>query len=477
MDSSHTAPPSAGPHPLGASLRRSSTDRLVLGLCGGVARALDVSPTAVRLATLLLGITLLPATVLAYLVTAVILPADDGTVLVGRGERRRRDVTAALLLTFVGAPLVIGAGAAWGLTSGPLVWPMLLLGAGAAIGIALYRPSTTAAAAPQPVAASPVPADAPMPSADHAIHDDAATDPAPAPGDTAITAVQSTIPEPVPPAAAAATAPTFVKHHVAAPAPSDPGGGEYPQAAASRGGLTLPVLSVMALVPAVFAVLFAAGVIEGGWSTWAVMLAVLALASAGGAVAIALLRPSYLGPALLVIMAATLGTASIALAQVGPLLDDGVGERTYRPQSTDEIQPLYVHGVGALDLDLRDVQLRRGSRTPLRVQLGLGELTVAVPRGVRVVAAPGSSLDGLTTSARRNGASAATSASAPTIVLDVALRAGDVRLVSGNAANFDNLEVLAQKTTGFWDPDGTDRFDRFRDLPPTPVTPPEPSRP
>lgn len=485
MDSSHTAPPSAGHHPLGASLRRSSSDRLLLGLCGGVARALDVNVTAVRLATLLLGIALLPATVLAYLVTAVILPADDGTVLVGHGERRSRDVTAALLLTFVGAPLVIGAGAAWGLTSGPLVWPLMLLGAGAAIGIALYRPR--AGTASPAFGAAPAQSPTPQP----AVQDMPAPQAAQAFDDTAVTAIQPAAPEPVvdamapepqaeetgsvdEPPTSAYEPPTFVKHPV--PPTHDPS--VDPATPPARRGLVLPVISTMALIPAVFAVLFTVGAIDGGWSTWAVMLAVLALTAAAGAVLTALLRPSYLGAALLVILAATLGTASIAVSQVGPLLDDGVGERTYRPQSVAEIQPLYVLGMGALDLDLRDVELRRGSRTPIRVELGFGEVRIAIPEGVRVVAAPGSSLTGVTTSARRNGASAATSASAPTLVLDVAMRGANVQLLTGESSNFDNLDILAEQSGGFWDPDGEgDRFDRYRDLPALPSTPLVPATP
>ena len=499
MDSSHTAPPPAGSHPLGSSLRRSSSDRLLLGLCGGVARALDVSPVAVRIGTLLLGIALLPATVLAYLVTAVILPADDDTVIVGRGERRSRDVTTALLLTFVGAPLVIGAGAAWGLTSGPLVWPLLLLGAGAALGVAFYRPRADAATqaaqghrpfaqpvAP-PITQSPAPQDAPPPQADQAVDDTAVTA---IHDDTAVTAIQDAAPEPAGPEmaasepTAAATSeyapPTFVKGPVPPP-PSDPtdesSTTEEPPPA--RRGLVMPVIAAMALIPAVFAVLYAVDAIDGGWSTWAVMLAILALTAAGGAVLIALLRPSYLGAALLVILAALLGTGSIALSQVGPLLDDGVGERTYRPQSPSEIQPVYRLGLGELDLDLRDLELRRGSRTPIRAQLGFGQVRVAVPRGVRVVAAPGSSLTAVTISARRNGASEATSASAPTLVLDVAMRGGDVQLVSGGSPNMDNLEIVAEQSTGFWDPNGdADRFDGLQDFPPLPSSPPSvPSNP
>lgn len=483
MESTHTVPPPAGAQPLGATLRRSSSDRLLLGLCSGIARSTGAGTTTVRIATVVLGVVFLPATVLAYLVTAALLPRDDGAVLVGPGTRDRRDVTTALVLTFVGAPLVIGAGAAWGLTSGPLLLPLLLLGAGAALGVAVYRPdaakpalwtapasaASAYGAATDPAAGVTTHAAAPATTdAEAERTGDAAEAPttvgAPAgaisPAGEDPTAVHPGQPGPPtgPPLPPGGGGPTFVK-----PGGLPPSAPEPPED--KRRGLALPVICAMAVIPAIFAVLFAVGVIDGGWTTWAIMLAVLALVAAGGAVAIALLRPSYLGAALLVILAAVLGTTSIALSQVGPVLDEGVGERTYRPQGTADLDPLYEHGVGVLNLDLRDLELRRGSRTPVRAEIGFGEVNVAVPRGVRVVAAPDSSLTGVVTSARRNGASEADSASAPTIVLDISARAADVRLLSGTSPNIDDLEVLAQEDTGFWEPDGgSDRFDRYRDL-------------
>lgn len=474
MESTHTAPPPAGATPLGATLRRSQADRLLLGLCSGIARSMNTNPTTVRIATVVVAVIFLPAVVLAYLVTAAILPRDDGAVLVGAGDRDRQDVVTALAITLVGAPLVIGAGAAWGLTSGPLVWPLLVLGAGAAFALTISkssdRPRTwtapiwpqanldaataTSAAATTREAANA--SEAPT-TVGEAAGEETSDDPPPPTGEPLDTAIHPGQPPrftPPPPPPPGGDGPTFVK----------PGDGPPRPPAPPRRGLALPVISAMALVPSIFAVLFATGVIDGGWQTWAIMLAVLAVVAAVGAIAIALLRPSYLGAALLVILAAFLGVSSIALSQVGPVLDEGVGEQTYRPQSVGELQPLYEHGAGQLNLDLRDLELRRGSRTTVRAEIGFGEIRIAVPRGVRVVAAPDSSLTGVVTSARRNGASEAESASAPTIVLDAQARAGEVSLVAGTSPDINDLEVLAQDDTGFWESDNNrSRFDRYRD--------------
>lgn len=458
MESTHTAVPPAGAEPLGASLRRSSSDRLLLGLCAGIARSMNTNPTTVRIATVVVAVIFLPAVVLAYLVTAAILPRDDGAVLVGAGDRDRQDVATALAITLVGAPLVIGAGAAWGLTSGPLVWPLLVLGAGAAFALTLSRSSTAPAPTPTwtPTVHHTAASEAPT-TVGQTEGGETSDDPPPPTGEPLDTEVHPGQPPrftPPPPPPPGGDSPTFVKPGDGPPRPPEP----------PRRGLALPVISAMALVPAIFAVLFAAGVIDGGWQTWAIMLAVLAVVSAVGAIAIALLRPSYLGAALLVILAALLGVSSIALSQVGPVLDEGVGEQTYRPQSVTEIQPLYEHGAGQLNLDLRDLELRRGSRTTVRAEIGFGEIRIAVPRGVRVVSAPGSSLTGVVTSARRNGASDAASAAAPTIVLDAQARAGEVSLLAGTSPDINDLEVLARDDTGFWESDNNpSRFDRYRD--------------
>ena len=112
MDTAHAHPDD--PQPLGASLRRSSGDRILLGLCAGIARSTNISPLAMRLGTVLVSFILLPFVLLAYTVTAVLVPRDDGAALIGTGWRDRRDVWIALGLTLLAAPVALGAGSAGG---------------------------------------------------------------------------------------------------------------------------------------------------------------------------------------------------------------------------------------------------------------------------------------------------------------------------------------------------------------------------
>lgn len=53
-------------------LYRSSTDKVFLGVCGGIGEYLNVDPTVIRLLAVLLGFT--GGGVIAYLVAAVIMP-------------------------------------------------------------------------------------------------------------------------------------------------------------------------------------------------------------------------------------------------------------------------------------------------------------------------------------------------------------------------------------------------------------------
>lgn len=53
-------------------LYRSSTDRIFLGVCGGIGEYLDVDPTVIRLLAVILGFT--GSGLLAYIVAAIIMP-------------------------------------------------------------------------------------------------------------------------------------------------------------------------------------------------------------------------------------------------------------------------------------------------------------------------------------------------------------------------------------------------------------------
>jgi phage shock protein PspC (stress-responsive transcriptional regulator) len=81
-----------------------------------------------------------------------------------------------------------------------------------------------------------------------------------------------------------------------------------------------------------------------------------------------------------------------ALALVLPLgvvaaadidLEGGIGEREYRPATMSQLRDHYEVGIGALDVDLTDLDLPTG-RTNVDIDVGLGQAVVYVPEGACV---------------------------------------------------------------------------------------------
>lgn len=438
MDTAHAHPDD--PQPLGASLRRSSGDRILLGLCAGIARSAGLSPLAVRLGAVLASAIVLPLVLLAYTVTAVLVPRDDGAALLGQGHRDRRDLWIALALTLLAAPAALSVGTDGGPAIftggfGFVVLPLIALGGLAFMAMrrdrALAASPATPATASAPYASGVEPMTA---ETEHVAMPGAAAQAATGATDPATAATQ-VHPGGTPPAEAP---PTFIQP----PAPTPP--------APQRPGLTLPVLAAVAAVPAILAILLTTGAVDASAATWATALAIMAVISAGGAVAIAVLRPSYLSAAFLVLLAAMLGVSSIGVSQVGPVLDDGVGQRTYRATSPADLGTPYVLGAGQLDIDLRALRLQPRERITVQARLGFGELNIAVPRGTRIVTTRASSADELRTTARENGAPDSASAAAPTIVLDLRGRGVDAILRTGSGQRLTDLNVLARTEFGFW---------------------------
>lgn len=84
--------------------------------------------------------------------------------------------------------------------------------------------------------------------------------------------------------------------------------------------------------------------------------------------------------ALLVVMAVLLGIALAATTAVRPMLEAGVGERTWTPTGAAD----YRLGVGDATLDLRNMIIGDGAPPQLEARVDIGELTIIVPKAVRV---------------------------------------------------------------------------------------------
>lgn len=69
--------PNPQPAPQPKRLTRSSSDKMVAGVCGGLARYLGVDPTLVRVALVVALVLGLPATLIAYVVAWAITPLEE----------------------------------------------------------------------------------------------------------------------------------------------------------------------------------------------------------------------------------------------------------------------------------------------------------------------------------------------------------------------------------------------------------------
>ena len=58
-------------------LRRSRTDRMIAGVCGGLGNYFHVDPTLVRLLWAIGSLSTMGAGILAYIVAAIILPEEE----------------------------------------------------------------------------------------------------------------------------------------------------------------------------------------------------------------------------------------------------------------------------------------------------------------------------------------------------------------------------------------------------------------
>jgi phage shock protein C len=146
MTTEHTEP-SGAPAPSQSSAQpgvrrfyRSRSNRVLAGVCGGIAEYYGSDPTAVRLLTLVLGLFtgIFPMIVL-YLVAAIVIPESDGSP----GDARAAHVGSGQAAMVLGVVLVLvgigGLATLWIHVEWEAVWPLILIGIGAAMVVATTR--------------------------------------------------------------------------------------------------------------------------------------------------------------------------------------------------------------------------------------------------------------------------------------------------------------------------------------------------
>lgn len=110
-ESASTEPPPPGPEdaPSPKRLTRSSGDRMIGGVCGGIARYLGVDATVVRIATVVLAL-IGGAGALLYVAALLIMPSDSPAAGSEPGGLKPLAIVGVVLLLLVGWPFILGGG-------------------------------------------------------------------------------------------------------------------------------------------------------------------------------------------------------------------------------------------------------------------------------------------------------------------------------------------------------------------------------
>ena len=121
-------------------LHRSRTNRVLAGVCGGIAEYYGSDPTAVRLAALIIGVfTGIVPMVVAYIIAAIVVPDGDGAPSAHRAgvAPGQTAIVLGALLILVG---IAGFANVWLDIAWDRVWPFALVGLGVVIVAATVRP-------------------------------------------------------------------------------------------------------------------------------------------------------------------------------------------------------------------------------------------------------------------------------------------------------------------------------------------------
>lgn len=189
---------------------------------------------------------------------------------------------------------------------------------------------------------------------------------------------------------------------------------------------TRVVFGSMLLAAGAIGTLSAAGV-DLGWQE----ATGLAIAAAGAS----LVAGSFFGASPWLALLPLAVAASVgSLGAAGVAFDGPIGERSFDPVRASEIPREYRLAVGALNVDLRGIELPAGSTTTVKVRVGIGEAHVELPDDVAVRVTGHAGLGEITLpGGRSDGGDVDRSESfaapgRPTIVLDAEVGVGELRV-------------------------------------------------
>jgi phage shock protein PspC (stress-responsive transcriptional regulator) len=355
MSTDTTTPPTGqqrrGYPPL-SLMRRSRTDRKIVGVAGGLGRWAGVDPLVFRILFVVLTI-FGGSGILLYALGWLLIPDEgeqesEGQRLVN-GHSRTRFRTVVVLIVV----LVLGLGVTGSLIdSGPGLGGLgVLLVIG--LGVVLVLRNGQRPPVEQPPVAEP-----PVARTETGEY-----------GQTPGTAYAA-----APPSAYAPTAPLPPPTATTYPVYGPP----VPPAPKERSILGRVTISVAAIV----------GGLLIGWNaaTDSDVPARVIVAAALGVVGLGLVVGAFVGRARgLVVLGLLLTLLASATAFAGVQVRGGVGDRTWTPSALSEVRPQYRLGAGQATLDLSRVDFSSAGRERVEVRQGVGDLLIVVPSDVIVL--------------------------------------------------------------------------------------------
>jgi phage shock protein PspC (stress-responsive transcriptional regulator)/predicted membrane protein len=333
--------PPQPPNPPHRRLRRDRSNRLLGGVASGMARTYGIDVTLVRVLWVVAAVAWIG--IPAYVIAWIAIPPDNGTVGDDLADRPR-DLGLMAGLALVGVGVLIAANQIIpdGFRAHRFFAPVLLIGGGIAI-LVLRRPQ-----------ADDDPADgAPVELENRVSH----------------AHLEETVP-------ATETAWTQTQPWAAPPA------GKPPKPPRVRRPRPRPFLTPIALS----LLMIGAGITSLLVATDTITLNLtIAFAVATGFVGLVLLLSTWVGRARgLIFVGVLLAFATAVSSAVNVPITGGIGEERYRPLTVSQIPERYELGIGHLMIDLEDVPYANRKVT-VNAQLGIGEMSIAVPSTVRVV--------------------------------------------------------------------------------------------
>lgn len=118
-------------------LYRSATDKVIAGVCGGLAQYFNIDPAIIRLAFVVFALAG-GASVLLYIVLWIAVPIGEGSPALALGDKGNEMLATVLIA--IGALWLLANLGAFTFINWRFAWPLVLIAAGAALLLRRVRP-------------------------------------------------------------------------------------------------------------------------------------------------------------------------------------------------------------------------------------------------------------------------------------------------------------------------------------------------